>query len=52
MKKVLKFQEGEESLSSASCEVFVCLFVCLYRVFSFLRWWFVSPVPHNLGSCS
>jgi hypothetical protein len=28
------------------------LFVCLYRVFSFLRWWFVSPVPHNLGSCS
>jgi hypothetical protein len=28
MKEVLKFQEGEESLSSASCEMFVCLFVC------------------------
>jgi hypothetical protein len=52
MKVVLKFQEGEGSLPSASCEVFVCLFACLYRVFSFLRWLFVSPVPLNLGSCS
>lgn len=48
MKVVLKFQEGEGSLPSASCEVFVCL----YRVFSFLRWLFVSPVSHNLGSFS
>jgi hypothetical protein len=33
MKKVLKFQEGEGSLSSASCEVFVCLFVQSFFIF-------------------